>query len=180
MRRPRAVGRFVAAAGVVVAASITVHGPTVSGVVDGNTRSVATGARDVERLAWLAGCWEGTLSSGASYEEVWLAPRGGSIIGMSRMTRDGRTLSFEFMRIGANAAGDVVYAAQPSGRPATHFTASELSSNAVTFENPEHDFPQRILYRLTPPDELFARIEGQRDGQLRGLDFPLRRVACAG
>jgi hypothetical protein len=32
----------------------------------------------------------------------------------------------------------------------------------------------------TPPDELLARIEGERDGELRGIDFPLRRVACPG
>jgi hypothetical protein len=25
-----------------------------------------------------------------------------------------------------------------------------------------------------------ARIEGERDGQIRGLDFPLRRVTCSG
>lgn len=34
----------------------------------------------VDRLGWLAGCWEGTLSNGATYEEAWLAPRGGMMI----------------------------------------------------------------------------------------------------
>lgn len=133
----------------------------------------------VDQLAWLAGCWEGTLSSGATYEEAWLAPRGGTLIGMARMVRDGRTLSFEFLRI-VDDNGTLVYVAQPSGRPPTHFRATEITSNEATFENPDHDFPQRILYRLTPPDSLRARIEGEREGELRGMDFPLRRVACPG
>jgi hypothetical protein len=131
----------------------------------------------VERLGWLAGCWEGTLSSGAVYEETWLAPRGGVLVGVARMTRDGRALSFEFMRI-FDEQGTLVYAAQPSGRPPTLFRATAVASDDVTFENPEHDFPQRIRYRFVPPDALHARIEGERDGQLRGMDFPLRRTAC--
>lgn len=176
MRRRRVVGRFVAAGVAVVAASLAVRGATPADVV----RSAEAGGSDVDRLGWLAGCWEGTLGSGASYEEAWLAPRGGTVIGMARMTRAGRTLSFEFMRIGPNEHGDLVYSAQPSGRPATDFPAIDISVNAATFENPEHDFPQRIRYRFTPPDELLARIEGQRDGQAGGIDFPLRRVTCAG
>jgi len=29
-------------------------------------------------------------------------------------------------------------------------------------------------------DALVARIEGMRGGQLRGIDFPMRRVRCGG
>lgn len=133
----------------------------------------------VERLAWLAGCWEGTLANEATYEEVWLRPRGGTLLGMARMTRGGRTMSWEFMRI-AEDDDDLVYTAQPSGQELASFRARTADSTSVTFENPDHDFPQRILYRLTPPDDLLARIEGERGGELRGFDFPLRRVACPG
>jgi hypothetical protein len=45
----------------------------------------------------------------------------------------------------------------------------------VTFENPAHDFPQRVIYKLTAPDKLGARIEGMRNGNLRGVDFPMTR-----
>jgi uncharacterized protein (TIGR02246 family) len=133
----------------------------------------------LDRLAWLAGCWQGELSSGATYEESWLAPRAGTMVGVARATRDGRALSFEFMRI-HDDAGTPVFAAQPSGRPPTLFRAAAVGAGRVTFENPAHDFPQRILYRLEPPDRLLARIEGERDGESRAVDFPLRRVACPG
>jgi hypothetical protein len=133
----------------------------------------------VGAVAWLAGCWEGVLRNGATYEEAWLVPRAGSMVGVARMTGEGRTLSFEFMRITADE-GVLVYAAQPSGRPPTLFRATAVGAGQVTFENPGHDFPQRILYHYTPPGQLHARIEGERDGELRGIDFPLRRVACPG
>jgi hypothetical protein len=130
-------------------------------------------------VAWLAGCWEGTLQNGAVYEELWLPPRAGTMIGLARMTRDDRTLSFEFMTITADQE-TLVFAAQPAGRPPTYFRALILAPHEVTFENPEHDFPHRVIYRLMPPDQLFARIEGDRDGELQGMDFPLRRTPCPG
>lgn len=133
----------------------------------------------VDRLAWLSGCWAGLLSNGAFYEETWLPPRAGTLGGVARMTRDGRTLSFEFMRI-VEDDGTLVYVAQPSGREPTRFRATTIADGEAVFENPEHDFPQRIRYRMTPPDALLARIEGERNGQLRSIDFPLRRVACDG
>jgi hypothetical protein len=40
------------------------------------------------------------------------------------------------------------------------------------------DFPQRIMYRALPHGRLAARIEGLRGGTLRGVDFPMKRVAC--
>ncbi len=42
------------------------------------------------RLAWLAGCWE-VAGATTVVEEQWMRPRGGSMLGMSRTTRDGRT-----------------------------------------------------------------------------------------
>ncbi|MQA92497.1 MAG: hypothetical protein GEU90_20110 [Gemmatimonas sp.] len=141
---------------------------------------MAAGVADsIDQLTWLAGCWEGTLSNATTYEEAWLAPRGGTMIGIARMVRDDETLSFEFMRI-VDDEGTLVFIAQPSGQKTTAFRASEITSVAATFENPDHDFPQTVLYRFTPPDDLLARIEGDRGGELRGIDFPMRRVACAG
>jgi hypothetical protein len=55
-----------------------------------------------------------------------------------------------------------------------------VSDSAVAFANPEHDFPQRILYRRVGADSLIARIEGKQGDKVRGIDFPMTRVACAG
>ncbi len=171
-RSPVSGRRLFAGGGVAFALIVTLA--LAPGLTEGEPREAA-----IDRLAWLSGCWEGTLSNGAVYEEVWLAPRGADLLGIARMSRDGRTLSFEFMRI-AEEDGVLVYSAQPSGRPPTHFRAGNVTADEVTFENPEHDFPQRIRYRHTPPDGLHARIEGERNGQERGIDFPLGRAACPG
>jgi hypothetical protein len=51
----------------------------------------------------------------------------------------------------------------------------KLNSNEVVFENLTHDFPQRVIYRRSADGSVAARIEGTRNGQLRGIDFPYQR-----
>jgi hypothetical protein len=113
------------------------------------------------------------------YEEQWMAARGGSMLGMARTVRDGVTVSFEHLRIDGSG-GNPVYIALPSGQALTEFRGVVSTDTLVVFENPEHDFPQRILYRRVTGDSIVARIEGDMDGNSRAVDFPLARVACPG
>jgi Domain of unknown function (DUF6265) len=135
-------------------------------------------AADVSALSWMAGCWRHE-SSGRVVDEVWMAPRGDGMLGMSRTVATDRIVEHEFLQIRVQE-GRLVYVAKPSGQPEATFTAITASAREVIFENPAHDFPQRILYRLQPDGNLAARIEGTEKGQTRGIDFPMVRVACAG
>ncbi|HRP08840.1 MAG TPA: DUF6265 family protein [Gemmatimonadales bacterium] len=132
----------------------------------------------LSRLGFLAGCWELNAGSRVTHEQ-WMAPLGGMMVGMSRTVAGGTAREWEALRIIVRN-GTPVYAAQPGGREATSFTATSITDTSVVFANPEHDFPQRILYRMRGADSLIARIEGERNGAVRGIDFPMRRVACGG
>lgn len=127
--------------------------------------------------AWLAGCWTQPGREPGSVEQ-WMAPAGGVMLGMARTLKDGRVVSFEFMQLRAGADGRLRYIAQPQGRPPTEFPLLRQSSAELVFENPAHDFPQRVIYRQVAPDRLQARIEGEMNGQARGIDFPMQRTAC--
>jgi Protein of unknown function (DUF2442) len=48
----------------------------------------------------------------------------------------------------------------------------------VVFENLEHDFPQRVIYKLDGDGVLRASIEGLQKGQLKTIEFPMRKVDC--
>ena len=86
---------------------------------------------------------------------------------------------FEFMRIEQAADGSIAFFAQPLGRPETRFAAREHGGDGAVFENPAHDFPQRVTYRRDGDARIAARIEGPAsDGDVQGIDFPLRRVSC--
>ena len=115
-------------------------------------------AATLQDVAWMAGHWSGT-SNGVTMEEVWLAPSGGLMTGMHRDVKGERTLFFEFLRIEATKDG-VVYFAQPKGNPPTPFKLVEASATRAVFANPEHDYPQRIIYFLRE-GKLCARTEGE-------------------
>jgi hypothetical protein len=97
-------------------------------------------------------------------EEHWTSAKGNSMVGMHRDVAKGRTVVFEFLRI--EQRGDqITYLSMPNGRsPATPFALKELSGTRVVFENPAHDFPQRIIYWKDGSD-LRARIEGTINGK---------------
>lgn len=133
--------------------------------------------QDLASLSWLSGCWAAEGGEPGSVEH-WLPPAGGTMLGLSRTVSKGKTVEHEFLQIRANAEGRLIYIALPSGQKETTFTLSGAAEGTVTFENPQHDFPQRVSYRLLPGHRLAARIEGLRNGVLRGIDFPMKRVSC--
>jgi len=134
-------------------------------------------ASDVTALAWMTGCWAPEKGEVGSVEH-WLAPAGGTMLGVSRTVKNGETADFEFMQLRVNAEGKLVFIALPSGQKETTFVAVSLGNESVTFENPQHDFPQKVSYRRESADRLVGRIEGNRGGTHRGIDFPMRRVSC--
>ena len=130
-----------------------------------------------DELRWLTGCWE-RRTPNTVIEEHWSAPAGGTLLMFGRTLRGDRVLEYEFVRI--YAKGDtLVYDAHPSGQPPAEFRALPPFDAAVTFENPTHDFPQRVIYRRAGSDSLLARVEGTRNGQTRGIDFAYGRVRCS-
>ncbi len=133
--------------------------------------------QDLASLSWLPGCWAQEGSEPGTIEQ-WMPLAGGTYLGMSRTIRGGKTATFEFLQIRHDANAQIVYVALPSGQQPTNFTAKSVSSTEVVFENLQHDFPQRIIYRSLSADRLSARIEGVRGGQLKGIDYPMKRVNC--
>ena len=140
-------------------------------VIGGGVR--AAEVADVTSLAWMAGSWLGA-AGGVEMEEHWLAPKGGAMLGLHRDVAGGRMVSFEFLRIERDAEG-LVYLASPRGRPATPFRLIESTKGRVVFANPQHDFPQRILYWMGDDGLLHARIEGSQKGQPAAEEWAWKR-----
>ena len=91
----------------------------------------------IDKVAWIAGCWQRGTGS-VVVEEQWMRPRGGTMLGMGRTVRGDSTVEWEHLRIAAE--GDtLVYHAIPSGQPAAAFRAISVSADAVTFEDKAHD-----------------------------------------
>jgi len=114
----------------------------------------------VSDLSWLAGDWQTAAGGRSQIEEHWTKAAGGTMIGMGRTLARDKTYEFEYLRIEQRADG-IFYVAHPKGQcPGTDFKLTRASATEAIFENPQHDFPKRIIYRKTGDDALAASIDG--------------------
>lgn len=171
------VGRVRLVAGIAAVAMVaTVASGGLLAAAPSAPSAPSASADGITTLAWLAGCWEQRAGARLTQEQ-WMAPAGGVMLGLNRTLVRDTTRAWEYLAI-TERDGRLVYTAKPSGQAETSFTSAFVSDTLVRFENPAHDFPQRIIYRRIGSDSLLARIEGPRGGEMRGIDFPMRRVDC--
>jgi len=130
----------------------------------------------ISELGWMSGCWKQTRGEGRYTIEEWTKPAG-MMIGTSRSYRDGKMTAYEFLRI-IEKEGEIFYVAIPSGQKETFFKLTSQGAGEAVFENPAHDFPQRLAYKRSGENGLIARAEAKQDGQVRGFDVVYERIEC--
>jgi hypothetical protein len=139
--------------------------------------SITTGSTQTPTLtgiAWIAGDWQTAPGGRRQIEEHWTQIAGGSMMGMSRTVAGDKTVEFEYLRIEQREDG-IYYVAHPKGRcPGTDFKLTRASASEAVFENPQHDFPKRIIYRKGTDDSLTASIDSGEG--TKAISFAFRRV----
>lgn len=125
--------------------------------------ATAAAAEPADLLDWIKGHWM-SCAGGEQTVETWIEGRSGLLAGINVSDR-----GFEFVRID-HLEGVLSYIASPGGGAATAFPLASMRENQVTFENPAHDFPQRVIY-ARKGDVLTARVEGEVDGKVEGMDW---------
>ena len=124
------------------------------------TTQVSAQTPTLTDIAWISGAWQSAPGGRRQIEEHWTSVGGGSMLGMSRTVAGEKTVEFEYLRIEQRADG-IYYVAHPKARcPGTDFKLTRASATEAVFENPQHDFPKRIIYRKSGDDALTASIDG--------------------
>ena len=109
-----------------------------------------------EMPGWMAGAWGHEDKEGWA-DEYWTPPRGDMMIGSSRSGKDEKLNFWEQMRIQKEDDGGVVFWAVSGDQKPVRFVATVSGENTIVFENPAHDYPQRIHY-WREGEELKAEI----------------------
>jgi hypothetical protein len=99
------------------------------------------------------------------------------MLGVGRTTRGEKLIEHEFVVL-TERDGRLAYEAHPSGQATATFMSKPISGREVVFEDPTHDFPQRVGYRSTGPGQLLAWVEGTTGGKTRRIEFAYRLVNC--
>ena len=125
-------------------------------------------------ISWISGDWQTEPGGTRQIEEHWTKVAGELMLGMSRTVAGDKTIEFEYLRIEQRADG-IYYVAHPKARcPGTDFKLTRASATEAVFENPQHDFPKRIIYRKTSDDAITASIDGGEG--TKAISFPYKRI----
>jgi hypothetical protein len=126
-------------------------------------------------LAWLEGTWAGKMWGGR-FVAWYGAPSGGRLVSYSRLMKDGKVAFYEF-EVFEMAEGKVALRPFPGGKPAVGLTATGIDPKArnAVFENPDKDFPTRIVYHRTADDRLVITLSDPHGGRDKIQTFDLKR-----
>ena len=138
--------------------------------------TAALAQNHVDSVAWLSGCWVASAGN-VRTDEVWMEPEGGLMVGMARTVRGGVATAYESLLLQLKD-GRLTYSAHPSGQTPTDFRATDVSTERVRFEAPEHDFPQAIEYERTSPDSLTAKVYGEIESSEPAFVLRYARRGC--
>lgn len=135
-------------------------------------------ASPLERCSWLLGTWR-TGEPPHVTRESWTAASGSTWEGetITVSADDGKIQFTESLRIVA-MAGEIFYLAKVAHNTLpVAFKLIQMDDHVLVFENPSHDFPRRMTYRLTEQNRLEVVVEGidERSGKPTRLELAFRK-----
>lgn len=146
----------------------------------GGKESVGNRSRqyvEIEKLRWLKGVWENSAPEGRAVE-FWEIKNDSVLIGKSCFIIGGDTVSSENLSLEQHGI-DVFYIPvvknQNNGLP-VKFRLMNSKELEWIFENPDHDFPQKITYRRFSVDSLLAVVSGTEKGEFKEFKFLMSRI----
>lgn len=130
-----------------------------------------------DQLRQLKGTWK-TMVNGKTIFETWNLQSEIEMSGMSYKLNNSDTVIFERTRI-VRHNKQISYIAkvanQNQGKEVVFKLVSSFNKTFI-FENPEHDFPQRVAYQFTSSDSVHAWIDGKYEGKENREDYYYWRV----
>ena len=135
------------------------------------------GSVGVDDFSWLEGTWKRELRKGKAVYEVWKREADTLRGSAYRLSYHDSTRLEELMIV--EEEDGLYYKPLASGQNNNQFVPFKFvrrDDNEFTFENPLHDFPQRIVYARIGSGTLYVRVEGDVGGKLKKSEWIFHRV----
>lgn len=136
----------------------------------------AAGLSKIKQMDWVIGKWENNAGDG-SFHEIWTKTNDTIYSGRSFMIANEDTVFSESisLELKQNELFYIPTVSNQNNAKPIEFKFIAIENNEIIFENKEHDFPQRIIYKQLAPDSLYARVEGNDKGKFRKEEFLMKR-----
>ncbi|TRX32390.1 hypothetical protein FNW52_17050 [Flavobacterium sp. ZT3R18] len=130
----------------------------------------------IKKINWLLGKWE-NKTDGGILSENWKRLNDSTFQAESFFIKDKDTLHFESITLQQNGE-ELFYNATVKGQnddKSVSFNLTSETEKKLVFENPKHDYPQKITYSLINKDSLVAEISGIQLGKPSSEKFGMKK-----
>ncbi len=149
---------------------------TNSSIVVLGQLKIANQASKLDDLAWFIGQWKQIEGPDLVSVEEWKRNSPTLYTGKAWTTYQLDTVHVESIELRLEE-GEVYYIPTViENKGPVRFKMTHLDGKSVLFENPTHDFPQKISYEALGDTMLMAKISGVMNGKEAIKEFPLHRV----
>ncbi len=117
--------------------------------------------KNTSQFNWLSGSWEMKDTDGIVTEQ-WKLVNDSLMEGSSDFIKGDSIIPFETIKV-FRRNENFFYEAKAAGQNKelpVEFQLSSFSDSGFVAENPNHDFPKRITYRLVNKDSIHAFVDG--------------------
>jgi hypothetical protein len=131
----------------------------------------------LKKMEWIIGSWEQKLPDGV-ITETWKKENDSTYSGESFfIVKEKDTTHLESIML-TQKGDDLLYIPTVSGQNNNEpvmFTLTSDAGNTFSFENPSHDYPQKITYKKISDTNLLATISGKQQGKDSTESYPMRK-----
>jgi hypothetical protein len=135
----------------------------------------------LDKMTWLIGEWENKMPDG-DLTETWSRLNDSTLTGRALFIKGKDTLHYEDIVL-IQKGQNLIYAPTVKGQndnKAVEFKMIENEKeneeeNEFLFENPAHDYPQKIVYKRVNDTSLVATISGKQQGKPSSDSYPMTK-----
>ncbi|PBJ12190.1 DUF6265 family protein [Flavobacterium sp. ACN6] len=132
---------------------------------------------NLAKAEWFIGEW-GNKSADGELTERWKKENDSVYLGESYfVVGEKDTVFAEQVRL-EEANGKLAYTVSVPGQNKelpVRFEMTSATADQIVFENPKHDFPNKIIYNLIEKDSLIAEISGLKKGKPYTEKFVMKK-----
>ena len=126
---------------------------------------------------WILGNWENKSPDG-NLTENWKKANDSTFQATSYFIKEKDTIHFETITLqqkGEQLTYSATVKGQNDDKPVA-FKLTTVTEKQLAFENPKHDYPQKISYTQITPDSLVAKISGIQQGKPSSEQFSMKKI----
>lgn len=126
---------------------------------------------------WLIGRWENNSPEG-NLSETWKVENDSTFSGESYFVVKNDTVFSEKVSL-FETNGKLIYKVSVPGQndeKPVEFESSFFNNKTMIFENPKHDYPNKIIYNKVSADSLVAKISGLKKGMQAEETFKFKKT----